>query len=258
MAKEHGIRRIIADPILNAIGYGIAESLYNYYLFRLQENSKSRSRSMSRSKGKGKGCPLFFGVGNVTELMDADSVGVNATLAGIASELGADILFTTECSDKTRGSVRELRIASAMMMLSKALKSAPKDIGIDLLILKEKRRKQLKEIQDKDRNCCIIAKRNETWKLDPAGYFRIGICECEVEDDSDGGGKGKREERIFAQHSPTGKEIIGKSAQAIMDTILRLGLVSLLEHVSYLSGELTKAELALRLGRGYEQDEPVF
>lgn len=255
MAKEHGINRIIADPVLNAIGYGIAESLYNYYLFRLDEKRKSKSKSKSKS------CPLFFGVGNVTELMDADSVGVNATLAGIASELSADILFTTECSDKTRGSVRELRIASEMMMLSQARKSAPKDVGIDLLILKEKKRKQPKEIQDKDCNFIIItAKRNETWKLDPEGYFRIGICEWEVEQDSggNGGGNGKSEKRIFALHSPTGKQIIGKSAEAMMDTILRLELVSLLEHVSYLSRELTKAEHALLLDRSYEQDEPVF
>jgi dihydropteroate synthase len=43
-----------------------------------------------------------------------------------------------------------------------------------------------------------------------------------------------------------------------MDTILRLELVSVLEHVSYLSRELTKAELALRLDRGYEQDETLL
>jgi len=253
MAEENGIKRIIADPVLNAIGYGIAESLYNYYLFRLQENSKSKSKSKSY--------PLFFGVGNVTELMDADSVGVNATLAGIASELSADILFTTECSDKTRGSVRELRTASEMMMLSKAWKSVPKDVGIDLLILKEKKRTPLKKIQDKDPNVIsIIANRNERWELDPEGYFRIDISECDIEQDSNGNGRGsgKSEKKIFARHSPTGKEIVGESAEAIMDTILRLGLVSLPGHISYLSRELTKAEHALRLDRSYEQDEPVF
>lgn len=231
LAEEQGIKRIIADPVLNTVGYGIAESLYNYYRFRLQDKST----------------PLFFGVGNVTELMDADSVGVNAALAGIASELSADILFTTECSDKTRGSVRELRVASEMMMLSKARKSAPKDVGFDLLILKEKRRKPVMRIRDEG---LIVAKRNEKWQLDPKGCFRIGICEIE--------GDGRIEKRIFATHSPSGKQIIGQSAQEIMDTILRLDLVSRPEHVSYLSGELTKAELALRLNRSYEQDETLF
>ena len=231
MAEEQGIKRIIADPVLNTIGYGIAESLYNYYLFRLHDEST----------------PLFFGVGNVTELMDADSVGINATLAGIASELSADILFTPECSDKARGSVRELRIASEMMQLSKARKSAPKDVGFDLLMLKEKRSKPVMRIRDEG---LTAAKRNEKWQLDPKGCFRIGICDVE--------GDGRSEKKIFATHSPTGKQIIGRSAQEIIDTILRLNLVSRLEHVSYLGGELTKAELALQLNRSYEQDETLF
>jgi dihydropteroate synthase-like protein len=230
-AEEHGITRIIADPVLNPIGYGIAESLYHYYRFRLQDTHT----------------PLFFGVGNIAELMDADSVGINATLAGIASELNADILFTPECSDKARGSVRELRVASEMMMLARARKSAPKDLGIDLLILKEKRKKPVMAIQD---DGLISAEKNETWELDPKGCFRIALCEVE--------GAGKRTRKIYALHSPSGKRIIGISAQEIMDTILRVNLVSRLEHVSYLSRELTKAELALQLDRSYEQDEAIF
>lgn len=142
MAEEYGIKRIIADPVLNAVGYGIVESLYYYYLFRLQDTRT----------------PLFFGVGNVTELMDADSVGINATLAGIASELNADILFTPEYSDKAIGSVKELRVASEMMMLSKARKSAPKDLGFDLLTLKEKRRKPVMKVHDEG---LIVAKKDE-------------------------------------------------------------------------------------------------
>jgi len=231
MAEEYGIKRIVADPILNAIGYGIAESLYNYYSFRLRDKST----------------PLFFGVGNVVELMDADSVGINATLAGIASELSADILFTPECSDKARGSIRELRVAAEMMLLSKARKSAPKDLGLDLLMRKEKRKKPVMKISG---NKLIVAKKNETWELDPKGCFRIAICEVEVDGGSD--------KKICAHHLPTGELIIGKSAPEIMDTILRLNLVSLLEHVSYLSRELTKAELALQLDRSYEQDEALF
>ena len=227
LAEEQGIKRIIADPVLNAVGYGIAESLYHYYLFRLREA----------------GIPLFFGVGNVTELIDADSVGVNAVLAGIASELGADILFTPEYSDKARGSVRELRIASEMMMLAKARESAPKDVGFDLLLLKEKRGKPVMQLPAHE---LIAASAADTWRRDPRGYFRIGIREVEGE------------KKIHALHVPTGKRIGGRSAKEVMDTILRLDLVSLLEHASYLSRELTKAELALRLNRGYEQDEELF
>ena len=63
--------------------------------------------------------PVFFGVGNVTELLDSDSVGVNALLGGIAMELGASVLFTPEESGKTIGSVKELSITSDMMFLAK-------------------------------------------------------------------------------------------------------------------------------------------
>ena len=229
IAREHGIRRLIADPVLNAVGYGLAESVYNYYRFRLQD----------------KNTPLFFGVGNVTELIDADSIGVNATLAGIASELNADILFTPEYSDKARGSVRELRIASELMMLAKARKSAPKDVGLALLMLKEKRKKPVVSVQDKG---LIVANANTKWRVDPKGSFKISIIE--IEDESI--------RKICAEHVSTGERIVGMSAKEVMDTILRLKLASLTEHVSYLSIELAKAELALRLDRSYEQDEALF
>ncbi len=245
MAEEQGIKRIIADPVLNAVGYGIAESIYNYYLFRQHD--------------KNTGTPLFFGVGNVTELIDADSVGVNATLAGIASELSADILFTPEYSDKARGSIRELRIASEMMALAKARKSSPKDLGLTLLILKEKRRKPVVQLQNRDKGMdkdtdseLVVAKGDTKWRLDPKGCFRIGICEVEADDE------GGRDRKIYAEHLPTGKRIVGETAKEVMDTILRLGMISMLEHASYLSIELTNAELALRLNRGYEQDEELF
>jgi len=133
-------------------------------------------------------------------------------------------------------------------MLSKARGSAPKDVGIDLLTLKEKRRKPVKSFPHDEK--FIVAKRNETWNLDPKGCFRIGIGVVEDED--------KGDKRICAQHSPSGRRIIGGSAQEIMDTILRLDLVSRLEHASYLGKELAKAELALRLDRNYEQDEALF
>ena len=50
--------------------------------------------------------PLFVGVSNVTELMDADSVGVNALLARLSQEVDASILLATEKSDKAKGTVQ--------------------------------------------------------------------------------------------------------------------------------------------------------
>ena len=83
-----------------------------------------------------------MGVGNVTELLDTDSVGANALLSGIGMELGASVLFTVEESGKTIGSVHELNVSSKMMFLAKSRGSIPKDLGIDLLILKDKRKER--------------------------------------------------------------------------------------------------------------------
>ncbi len=223
-AQDMGIERIIADPVLDAVGYGIGASLHRYYLFRQRDRDT----------------PLFFGVGNVTELIDADSTGVNAVLAGIAHDIGADILFTPEYSDKARGSVKELRVASEMMMLAKARSGPPKDLGLDLLMMKEKRSKPVPRLSDND---VIEAEQAMRWRRDPCGSFRIAIVEVD----------GRRV--ICVEHQPSGRRITGVNAKEIMDTILRLNMVSLLEHAAYLGRELMKAELALRVGRSYEQDQ---
>jgi dihydropteroate synthase-like protein len=113
-AEEAGIGALIADPILPPAGSGFTEALTGF---------------------RGHGRPLFFGAGNVVELLDADSIGANALLAGIAMELGAAVIFSSEHSDKTRGSVGEMRRATEMMALARG-RPYPKDLGIDLLVLK--------------------------------------------------------------------------------------------------------------------------
>ncbi|MHC1566992.1 MAG: dihydropteroate synthase-like protein [Candidatus Syntropharchaeia archaeon] len=218
-AKEIGMEKIIADPILSPVGEGFVNSVHNYYLFR------SRNRET----------PLFFGAGNVTELIDADSIGVNALLAGIASELGASVLFTPEYSDKAKGSIKELKTASEMMFIARKRKTPPKDLGIDLLVIKEKRRRMGRSVSGK----VVFARRKKGWKCDPKGCFSIGI----------------ENGRIYAKNEKEGIKIVGKSAKEIFDTIESLGLVSLLDHAGYLGRELMKAELALKFGRSYVQDD---
>ena len=50
----------------------------------------------------------------------------------MAMELGASVIFASEHSDKTFGSIREMRRATEMMALT-ADRHFPKDLGIDLL-----------------------------------------------------------------------------------------------------------------------------
>jgi dihydropteroate synthase-like protein len=177
--------------------------------------------------------PVFFGAGNVVELLDADSIGANALLAGLAMEAGASVIFTSEHSDKTHGSVREMRRATEMMVLAKD-RSYPKDLGIDLLTLKEKRRRCEPALEYQ--NVMPSKTMPDEITYDPKGNFRIGI-----------GG-----DSIVAVIN--GKAVRGTRWQDVFYTILKNGDVTLLDHAAYLGRELYKAELAIRYGRSFEQD----
>ena len=227
LAKSLGIA-VIANPTVNPIGSDFTGSICRYYEFRQQD----------------KETPLFFEVKNITELMDADSVGVNAMLAGIGMEIDASILFTSECSNKTVGGINELKTAAQMMLLARQRNCAPKDIGIDLLRLKEKRRHKEMKIPVND-ILHVHATQNEKWTADPAGCFKIGITES------------KEIVAIHEIRKHRSTVIIGNTAKEVLDTILREGLVTHLDHAGYIGRELMKAELALKFGRSYAQEQDI-
>ena len=235
-AKNLGMKKIIADLILDSIiSPGFLDSIVAFYEFRKREPN----------------IPLLMGVGNITELLDADTVGVNALLAGIASELGASILLTTEVSDKAKGSVRELSLASKMMFLARKRSSAPKDMALDLIIMKDKKSREESYDKKVEEGVKIIeSKKAKLRKLDPKGSFKIIL--------------NRDEKEIIALHYPSYKTdehdliIKGKNAEDIYRTIIDLGLVSLFDHAAYLGSELQKAQIALVTGKSYLQDMPLF
>ncbi|MGA9098261.1 MAG: dihydropteroate synthase-like protein, partial [Methanotrichaceae archaeon] len=210
----------IADPVLSPPLQGLAASLQGYIRFREGHPD----------------VPLFFGAGNVTELMDADSQGVNALLAALGVEVGASILFTPEYSPKARGSISELRTAADMMQLAAKRMTPPKDLGIDLLVLKEKRRR-FEEVMPDD---FVEASKLHEYEPDPGGSFRIFVA--------DG--------KVVAEHAKA--RVIGTNAKDILNTLIDRKLISRLDHAGYLGRELEKAELAMRLGRDFVQDEPLL
>jgi dihydropteroate synthase-like protein len=212
LAKAAGIRCIIADPLLQPAGSGLVASLKRF--------KKSRY-------------PLFFGAGNVAELLDADSTGMNALLAGMAMEAGAAVIFTSEHSDKTQGSISEMRRATDMMVLARD-RPYPKDLGIDLLVLKEKRRRREPPLEYDSSNKARPMPGEITY--DPRGNFRIGI---------------EGDQIVAVIH---GRAVKGTRWQDVLFTLLSQGDVSLLDHAGYLGRELYKAELAIRYGRSFEQD----
>lgn len=221
---------VIADPILDPL------------------NSKSMVDSIIacrkfKEEVKPQDCPVFFGIGNVTELLDVDSVGVNALLTGISMELGASILFTPEESGKTIGSAKELSVSSKMMFLAKMRRSIPKDLGINLLVFKDKRRGEV--IQEQIDVPGIEGEANYKFIQDPAGSFKINIV------------NGKIMAVHYLKMQPT-LIISGETAKEIYDVIIKKELVSRIEHAAYLGQELQKAEDALKLGKNYIQDFPIF
>ncbi|MDK2876907.1 MAG: hypothetical protein PWQ22_1317 [Archaeoglobaceae archaeon] len=122
-----------------------------------------------------------------------------------------------------------------MAKSAKIRSSPPKDTGLSLLVLKEKVRYETAQMPEE----FIDAKKGEEFIRDPFGDFIIFIA------------NGK----IFCKHEKA--VVAGKNAKEIIDTILRLGLVSRLDHAAYLGRELMKAETALKLGKNYIQDRDL-
>jgi dihydropteroate synthase-like protein len=233
-ARELGITKVIGDLVLEPTN--VSESLFAFREFA------SRNPNV----------PLFLGVANVTELMDADSIGVNSLLARLSSEIGASILLATEKSDKAKGSVRELATASKMMFLAKKRGSVPKDLGIDLLVLKDKRKREepYNKAIEAEAHVIIASEKTAPTIIDTEGTFKIAVD--------------RAEENIVALHFitlQTGKPINiikGKTAEGVYAKIEEMGLITRLDHAAYLGSELAKAEIALRTGKDYIQDSSLF
>ena len=195
--------------------------------------------------------PMFFGVGNVTELMDADSGGVNVLLAGIGLELGVSILFTPEESGKTRGSVYELSTASKMMFLAKHRKSIPKDLGINLVAFKDKHKRNDVILNETDGVEQIRQHKPLKFIRDKAGSFKINVDYGTTVENS----------KITATHFKKNEAdlvIVGHSAKEIYEEIITKNLVTRMEHAAYLGAELKKAEIAMVTGKEYVQDFDLF
>jgi dihydropteroate synthase-like protein len=233
-ARKLGMTRLIGDLILDPSN--VVESLIAFREFA------NRNANV----------PLFVGVSNVTELVDADSIGVNALLAWLLSEVGASILLATEKSSKAKGSVREEVVASKMMFLARKRGSVPKDLGLDLLVLKDKRVREEPYDKEVEAQAQVITatEKSEPAILDTEGIFKITL-------DRD-------EETIVALHFTTLRMekplniIKGKTAESVYSKIVEMGLVKRLDHAAYLGSELAKAEIALKTGKEYIQDSMLF
>ncbi|WCS28038.1 DUF6513 domain-containing protein [Methylobacterium sp. NMS14P] len=202
-------RPFLADPILEPIHHGFVDSIARY------RDTRARWPEID----------MMMGTGNLTELTEADSLGVTALLVGMCSELSIRNALIVQVSNHTRRTVEEHDAARRVMYAAKADSALPKGYGRALLALHDKR----PFVQTADEIAQAAAE-----VRDP--NYRIVIAE-------DG---------IHLYNRDIHR--VGTDAMAFFPD---LDVASDGAHAFYLGAELAKAETAWRLGKRYVQDEAL-
>lgn len=202
-------RPFFADPILEPIHFGFTDAIARYRELRQARPS----------------APVMMGIGNVTELTDADTSGIHAVLLGIISELGIEALLTTEVSPHCRRAVRESDAARRMMFAAREESSLPRDFS-DLLLQVHAR----KPFADAPAEIAEVA----AGVKDPS--FRIQVAEDGIH-----------------VYNRDGHHV----AADPFELYPRLGVEQDGGHAFYLGVELARAQVAWQLGKRYNQDEAL-
>jgi len=201
------------DPILEPIGFGFAASLQRYMLARQRWPD----------------LPLLMGIGNLTEMSEVDSAGINLLLLAVCEELGIDRVLTTEVINWARSSVRECEIARRVVHESIEHAIPPKHLLSDLVCLRDPRIADLGAAAISD-----LAKQIRDFN------FRIFADSGQLH--LLGGGLHIRGSDPFAVFD----ELCQKSAKPLTAS-----------HAFYLGHELQKAATALQLSKQYTQDQAL-
>jgi dihydropteroate synthase-like protein len=205
--EDWGVPYII-DPVLDPINFGFTESLHRFYEVR---------RRYPQAE-------MLMGLGNITELTDADSTGINALMTGIMTELNIGYVLTTEVISWARGAVRELDIARRLMHYAAQRRSLPKHIDDRLITVKDP----------------------------PFGRFsedELRAMQGDVKDQN---------LRIFTddQFIYVFNHSLFIKGTDIKDIFGQLGVTDA-SHAFYIGKELQKAALAIQLGKKYLQEQPL-
>ena len=199
------------DAVLEPIGFGFAASLGRYLEAR---------RRWPQAE-------MMMGVGNLTELTDVDSAGVNVLLLGFCQELGIRSVLTTEVINWCRSSVRELDHARRLVHYACARHVLPKHLEPELLMLRDPKLREhgqatLEELarQIADRNFRLFAERGQLHAMNSDTYVQ------------------------------------GTDPFALFEQIVARTPIDA-AHAFYLGYELAKAVTALTLGKNYSQDQAL-
>ena len=198
----------LVDPIVEPIGTGFAASLGRYLEVRRRHPDAE----------------MFMGIGNLTELTEADSTGVNAMLIGFCQELGIRNVLTTEVIEWAHGAVQETVLAAQLMHFAQEQGTPPKHVDGRLLTVKDEDLRPYEEAELRELHAQVT---------DP--NFRIFA-------DS---------EWIYVFNSEL--FVKGTDFNEIFD---QLG-VDEATHAFYLGKELMKATIARALRKNYRQESPL-
>ena len=209
--------RFRLDPVLEPVGFGFAASLERFFAARERWPAAE----------------IMMGVGNLTELCEVDSAGVNFILAAVCQELGVRSVLTTEVINWCRSSVRELDLARRLVRHSVLNRVLPKHLDSSLVMLRDPDRAELGD-EALDQLAGQLTDPNFRIHVD-GGTLHVM--------NRDGHWQGTDPYELFDR-------VLAESAAAQPDRLSRT-------HAFYLGHELAKASTALVLGKRYVQDEPL-
>ncbi len=203
-------RACIADSILDPIHFGFTDSLVRYRELRRQYPDTA----------------IMMGIGNLTELTEADTSGINAILFGIISELGITNVLATEVSPHACAAVREGDRARRIMYAAREANSLPKGYSNDLLTTHARKPfpytlQEITELAEAIR--------------DPNYRIRISAEGIHVFN-RDGMTSSREPFELFPELT-----LLADDAP----------------HAFYMGVELARAQIAWQLGKRYEQDEEL-
>lgn len=210
--------RLRIDPVLEPIGFGFAQSLGRY----LQVRERYPDAEM------------MMGIGNLTELTDADSAAINVVLLGFCEEVGIRGVLTTQVINWARSSVRECDLARRLVNHSIQHRVLPKHLEQRLVMLRDSAVIEM-PTEDLDRLASEIKDAN----------YRVFVSGSEVH---------------VVSHE---LHLHGTDAFLLFDQLRQSGpdggLPKNLDaaHSFYLGYEMCKAATAAALGKQYQQDESL-
>ncbi len=199
----------IADAILDPIHFGLANSIVRYQKLRKMYPD----------------IQIMMGIGNLTELTDADTTGINALLFGIISELKINAVLATSVSPHAVNAILEADIARRVMHAAKQDGRLPRGYSTGLLGLHDRR--PFTYSADEIKEIALLIK-------DP--NFRIQVSE-------------------------NGVHIYNRDGihQALDPFALypHLDVADDASHAFYLGVELARAQIAWQLKKRYVQDQEI-